>query len=733
MSELDLSFASRKEDLKPAEVVGNNAGLDLSFAGTKEDAPAQDQRSFTQKTKDFFTGNDRETEQTQTLPEFDLPTHFALTRPGATAKTALGLLTTFDEKGQLKILKTNFPKIEFSEDEKGNIIIDATKEGGGKGVLNMPGISARDMMQLGFQVAAFAPAKAAAAASFLKGAFQVGAKSGGIQAAQDLASQAAGREDEVRLSNIDKGDVGFAAGVGGAAQMVFKTLAPIFPALRRQITESGITDKVRATFRDAAVKSGLSPDDVNDEMIKGMLRQADEAVSTDKALALQGEAEFGIPLTKGQRSLDDAQLSTEDAMRAGSRGEGAQRVVRGFETEQQIPAINAAKDQVSSQIGGPTTNQGGVVKESIRAAERAGDDAVSEAFEQVGDASLTPDGMSLLLKNTRQSVRGMEFDPTLPQTANVLKQIKGFEKTINTFKGKGLRPTDLNKIEQIRRRLNTAVGAAEKSDKRQVVIMKNAFDDALDDAVINSLFTGDAQALGSLKSARKLFADYAKKFRANPKKGKSGRVVDRDEPGQFIEKIVSANPTDEQVINAVFGASGLNKGAGRDMAIRFREILGKDSEGWGAIRQAAFKRLIKTNTVNGKELVSGQKTIKAINEALEKNGTLVREIFSPEEISLLRRFAVQVKRTQPDLVKSRENPSGTAQALTKTVSDLTQKVSQMLALKGDFTLFAGMKGVEATKGFRGSSQAKDAVRPFKLIDARPGLVSGSTATAVTAQ
>ena len=57
----------------------------------------------------------------------------------------------------------------------------------------------------------------------------------------------------------------------------------------------------------------------------------------------------------------------------------------------------------------------------------------------------------------------------------------------------------------------------------------------------------------------------------------------------------------------------------------------------------------------------------------------------------------------------------------------------MLALKGDFTLFAGMKGVEATKGFRGSSQAKDAVRPFRLIDARPGLVSGSTATAVTAQ
>ena len=199
MSELDLSFASRKEDLKPAEVVGNNTGLDLSFAGTKEDAPAQDQRSFTQKTKDLFTGNNRKTEQTQSLPEFDLPTHFALTRPGATAKTALGFLTTFDDKKQLKILKTNFPKIEFSEDEQGNIIIDATKEGGEIGVLNMPGVSARDMIQLGFQVAAFAPAKAAAGANLVKGAFQVGAKSGGIQIAQDLASQAAGREDEVRL------------------------------------------------------------------------------------------------------------------------------------------------------------------------------------------------------------------------------------------------------------------------------------------------------------------------------------------------------------------------------------------------------------------------------------------------------------------------------------------------------------------------------------------------------
>lgn len=732
MEELDLSFATT--DQKKAEEAIATGGLDLSFA-TKEKVSTQEpKRSIAQSIGDVFTGNDRETEATETLPEFDLPAHFALTRPIETAKTALGFLTTFDDKKQLKILKANFPKITFSEDEKGSIIVDATAEGGEKGILNMPGISTRDLMQLGFQVAAFAPAKAATGAGLVKGALQVGGKAGVIQTTQDLTSQATGREDDVSLKNVQVGDVALASGLGAGFQMLFKPLASIAPALRKQIAQTGITDEIRTIVRDTAVRLGLNADDITDDVIEGVLRQADESVSPQQSFATQGEREFGVPLTAGQRSLDDAQLSAEDAMRAGARGESAQRIVRGFEQEQQVPAINRARDQLANDVGGAADGQGGIVRDSVRAAEREADNAVSQAFEEVGEVALTPDGMSSLLKSTRQAVRGVEFDPTLTQTANILKQVKSFENTIKTFKGKGLKPTDLNKVEQMRRRLNTAIGAADNpSDRRQVTLMKRAFDDALDDAVINSLFVGDSAALEALKGARGLFSEYARKFRANPIKGRSGRVVDRDEAGQFIERIIDANPTDEQVINAVFGASGLNKGAGRDMAIRFRTILGDDSPGWAAIRQAAFRRLIKTNTVNGQEVISGQKTIKAINDAIEKNGSLMSELFTPEEVGTIRRFAAQVKRTQPDLVKSRENPSGTAQALTKTVADFGRRISQALAFSGEPLFFVSSKGVQTAKGFRNAAQAKNAVKPFELVDAKPELVSGATAAGITAQ
>ena len=491
---------------------------------------------------------------------------------------------------------------------------------------------------------------------------------------------------------------------------------------------------MRAVVRDAAVKLGINAEDVTDNVIEGVLKQANEAVSPEQAFAIQGEREFRIPLLSGQRSLDDAQLSAEDAMRSGARGEGAQRVVRGFEKEQQIPAINDARDRLSNKIGGAVDNQGGIVKDAIKTAERQADDAVSEAYDQVGSAALTPDGLSSILRSTRQSIRGVEFDPTLPQTANMLEQVKSMESVVKTFKGKGLKPVDLNRIEQMRRRWNTAINAADNpSDKRQVVKMKRAFDDALDDAVINSLFVGEAASIEALKNARGLFSEYAKKFRANPVKGRSGRVVDRDEAGQFIEKIIDANPTDEQVINAIFGASGLSKGSGRNMAVRFRDVLGANSEGWSAIRQAAFKRLIKTNTVNGQEVISGQQTLKAINDTMEKNGSLMKEIFSQEEIGEFRRFAAQVKRTQPDLVRSRENPSGTSQALAKTVADFTKRIGQALAFSGEPLFFVGSRGVQTAKGFRNTAQAKNAVKPFELIDARPELVSGSTAAGMTSQ
>lgn len=763
MSDLDLSFvqidSGGKGKAKQSDV------LNLDFLKPEPEPPKvtplkvepakpepvvasepEEDRGFLQTVGDFFTGNDRETDAIADLPEFDVPSIFALTRPLETAKTALGLMTTFDPKQQVQVLKANFPKLKFAQDEKGNIIVDGTEEGAGIGVLNIPGVSIRDLTQMGFQIAAFNPAAkaASAAGSILGNSAKVAAASAGTQAGIDLAGQASGRTDDVSLGNISGADAALAAAGGGLVQGLFQGLSKFIPALRQKIAQSGITDEVRNSVRETAIKLGFNADDVTDDVIRQVTAQADDAVNP-QSFALQGEREFRVPLTAAQRTMDDAALSFEDAARAGSRGEKAQRIMRGFETEKQIPAINRAANEVTERVvGGPVSassraDRGALVVEQVQGAERTAKAAVDAAYDAVGDASLKPGGFQKLIESTKKAIDDIEFinEPALtPATDTVLRRLSAASETIGRTVSGGaemLTPAHINRIEAVRKSLGALhKAAANPTDGANILQMQRRFDDFMDDAVKNALFSGDDTALAALKNARSTFRDYAQKFRVRKSKTKSGRNIP-DPQGDFIEKMISSNPTGEQVVNAVFGASGFTKQGGANMAIRFRDILGAESEGWRAIKQEAVSRLIKTNTVNGSPIVSGQKSLAAINDAIEKNGSLMRELFSKDDLGVLRRFALHVKRTQPDLVRSRENPSGTGQAVTKTLADLARRVGNIFAMGGDPALMATTRGVEVARGFTAGSRASKSVRPFERFIANPdavaiGIGSGQMAT-----
>ena len=138
MADLDLSFAETESKPPNRRPPSATADLDLSFVDGpefgKSQPPADAARGLRGNISDVFTGADRETAATRGLPEFDmpleLPTFAGNPNVRRQASAALGLLTTFDPKGQVNILATNFPKLKFSQDEKGNIIVDG-REGGG--------------------------------------------------------------------------------------------------------------------------------------------------------------------------------------------------------------------------------------------------------------------------------------------------------------------------------------------------------------------------------------------------------------------------------------------------------------------------------------------------------------------------------------------------------------------------------------------------------------------------
>ena len=689
-------------------------------------------RGFFESMGDMVTGNDRQTNATRNLPE--LGTEIGLGEfLGMDTRVGLGdvrglpvsaaALTTTDPVEMVKILQEKAgDRLSVRPDEAGNIIVGLD---GREAVLNKPGFTPFDAMQLGGFMAAFTPAsKAATAPTILGNMARVGGASAATQAGIEALQSSQGGE-------FNPGDVALTGVTAGAFQGAFQKLAQSIPFLRQKIQQSGITDDIRRIYQQTAVKLGMSADDVTDDVIRNSVAGTTQAITPEQGLALSGEREFGIPLTRGQRSLDDAQLSFEDRARVGLKGESAQRVMRGFEDETQVPAINAARERIESTIGGDgSLKPGSVIREGVKTAERTADDLVGDAYESVGKAELTGDGLKGLINSVRRSVMGTEFDQNLPQTRTLLDEVAKQKKIMATFSGKGLRSVDLNRLEQMRRRFNTAIGAADNpSDKRQVTIMKRAFDDYLDGAVQNALFTGDAAALESLKGARGLFSEYAKKFRAQPIRGKSGRIVDRDEPGQFIEKLIDADPTDEQVVNAVFGASGMNKGSGAAMAARFRDILGRDSEGWTAIRRAALGRIIQTNR-NGKgiEMVSGAKTLSALDSAMEKNGTLMKELFTQDEINMLKRFAFHVKRTQAAPTISRENPSGTAQVAGKALAETVKQIGAAFALSGNPLVTLTTTGASIIKPITAAGKASAAVRPFsQLQQVKPAIVAGAIA------
>lgn len=668
-----------------------------------------------QKIAGAITGEGQLPPESEGLPEFDLPFEFKARQ----AKTAIGLLTTFDPVRQVQVLKSNYPDLKFMKDSKGNVIVDGTAYGGNVGLLNAPGISARDLMQAGFQMAAFTPA-ARIAGTVGNIAGRVGtmtAASGLTQAAQDITSQAVGGEEDVSLKNIDKGDVALAALFGGAGEAVFSGLSRLVPMFRKQIEQGGITPSVRRAFQQAAIKAGKNPDEVTDDIIRAFVDQAEDARKPGQQIArTEGEREFGIHLTKGQRSGDQAQLALEDRLRAGGPGrDKAQRIMLDFESQQAKETAEAAR-RIQSRLGGqPIERQqqaGALLREGVKEAERAADEVVGTAYDQVGRAELTGEGFVNLLESMKESIRGHEWikSPTLaPASAELSKRINRSLRYLKKKKGVRVKSQDLRLIEQHRREIRAYIdAAANASDRRTLGQLKRAFDQYMDDAVENSLLNGDQEAIEVLKRARSLSAEYFKKFTAQQTRTRSGRI--QDQAGKFIENLIDGNPTDEQVVNAIFGAGdAFGNTAGANFARRVKDIVKPGSDQWNAIRQAAFMRLVKF--MPDGRTISGQKTITALNKAMGRNESLMREVFTKEEINLLRRFAMHVKRTQPEIVKQRGNPSGTAAQLVAATGDYLRKLTQMFGFAtGDPLLIVTSKGLETGSGWRAAAKARHAVR-----------------------
>lgn len=754
-------MAVRPEDFGAVEAVEQKP----TATPRPEDFGAKEESGVLGSVLELFTGSDRETEETKSLPEgVQIPFELSKRQAGA----ALGLLTTFDPVKQMSVLRDAYPDLTFSEDKKGNIIVDAGAYGGGKGLLNAPGVSLADLTRLGFQVAAFTPAgRLSAGAGALGGAAKVAAGSAATQAGMDVVGQALGATGEgespgVQVADISVSDVAMAAAGGGVGEAVGRGLMRFMPALRRTEAmpiDGSVKKGAKSALDDiAAHEQQFGPtsrefqlrifrDQGISDDIANMILDEVPPVKAAQAASAESEGlsrEFRIPYTAGQRSGSPAQLQAEEAMRAGGSTPEAQQMAVSFKGTQDAAIEEAVKRYASQMSAGPmvsgTQEAAEVVTEGVQTAAARMDDAVKSAYEAVPKGTfMRPEGALSVAKGIRRSVRGLEFDTSLPQTSKALSDMGKMEKALKVLENNGAR-VPFRTVEQYRKKLNGYIRSAESpEDQRQVLLMKRALDDYVGQSVADGLLFGADDAAGVLRSvedARAMRRMYAEMFEPQPSKTKAG-VRDTDPAGQIINKMAELDPDAGDVAAALFGSGNLlGRKNSAELVRRLKSALGPDSQEFQAVKQAAFLRLfgvdkgqLTSQAAEGPVRISGTQALKSIQEAMEgRSKDMARELFDKDEIAGMVKLARAIKRAQPTPF----NPSGTAGQANAQWRESLNKITQLLGFAGGpiqgALMTVGQKGVAEVSEANANALARQVFsgRPLQVVGQKlPGGAVGA--------
>lgn len=187
--------------------------IEIFSSYPQQQAAAQDSPGIA----DLFTGQSRQTDEIQGLPEIGAaPELNSLSVPAF--KASLGLLTTGDDKSLQGVLSAQFgDEVKFRKDEKDNTIVDFPS---GSYVLNKPGLSFQDVARAAFDILSFTPAGRAAGITTAIGA------NAATQTAIEGATQSLGGDD------ISGSDVALAGALGGGFKLAENVLGAGYRALR---------------------------------------------------------------------------------------------------------------------------------------------------------------------------------------------------------------------------------------------------------------------------------------------------------------------------------------------------------------------------------------------------------------------------------------------------------------------------------------------------------------------
>ena len=457
-------------------------------------------------------------------------------------------------------------------------------------------------------------------------------------------------------------DIGITSAIGVGADVVLPPLvkkgADILSPIARPVVES-IKEGAEEITEGASAKVKA----VKDLAVNRLPRLDPKVVTESK-----------YPLTKGQRTAEPPQgvtprqteqLGQEDVLRQSASSDLGTMTIRGFD-DKQLGEIRSDALQLQEEFGAGVVGAGGVYSniplaaaEEIqtvvgREADRLKKES-GELYEDVKNAPvqpmMSPSGVNEVAKDILAEYKKI-FSAGQLREGPLMTEVVNLRKLIKMSENPKFRDVSLKNIHGYQKRLNTAIGSAPVGSPERMALqnMKRVADEAVYNGIERGFITGDQAVLDQLQTATGLYKDYMGLI------GKGvGKSAQEKASNRILSQITDQDYTPVQVTNLLFGHNKFSPNQAVPLALsKLRNILPEEEF---LQVQALMKDAVLTKAFQGK---GGEVTRTAIvnnfNDVFNKQGAVIKELFSPEEIARIKQFRQDVMPTLWAEIKL--NPSG---------------------------------------------------------------------------
>lgn len=250
-------------------------------------------------------------------------------------------------------------------------------------------------------------------------------------------------------------------------------------------------------------------------------------------------------------------------------------------------------------------------------------DEMYQGVRDKGTSFVGLDGLRQMPQRLRAAVREFRPDPdNFPATFKALKDIEG---DLARFSESRVTAVSLDAIESQRKTLGTLIDAAKNNaDRKAVTALKREFDNAVDDAWESSLRSGDPAQLEALKSARAARANFAQRFEPE------------GEAGSLVESLSLGNITPDEAVAKVIGVTQVAPPKAIPYIRAIKMAASNDPAVIQQLQAAHFANLLQDSAGN---LLPYGRIAANIQRAERNTGTLIRELYTPDQWAQMRRLA----------------------------------------------------------------------------------------------